>query len=90
MGQERSSRQSRFALVEGCDECVAPGDRVGTLDLRAAKDAAKRCLERGCVWKEQAIKIKHSQETSEGTDGLGKGIGLNIIYTFREGVGTNG
>jgi hypothetical protein len=42
------------------------------------------------VWKEKAIKIKHSQETSEGTVGLGKGIGLNIIYTFWEGVGTNG
>jgi hypothetical protein len=47
MGQESSSRQARFALVEGCDECGAPGDRMGTLDLRAGKEVVKRGLELG-------------------------------------------
>jgi len=57
MGQESCSRQARFALVEGCDECVAAGDRMGTLDLRAGKDVLKRGLERGCVWEEAPIEI---------------------------------
>jgi hypothetical protein len=55
--QESSSRQARFALVEGCDECVAPGDRIGTLGLRAGKDVVKRGLECGCVWEEAPIEI---------------------------------
>ena len=42
--------QARFALVEGCDECVVPGDKKGTLDLRAGKEIVKRGLERGRVW----------------------------------------
>ena len=41
MGQESSSRQARFALVEGCDEYVAPFDRMGTIDLRARKNVVK-------------------------------------------------
>ena len=72
MGQESSSRQAHFALVEGCDECGAPGDRMGTLDLRAGKEVLKRGLELGCVWEEAPIEILHSQETSELPDGLGK------------------
>ena len=37
--------QARFALIQGCDECVAPGDKMGTLELRA-----ERRLEVGRVW----------------------------------------
>jgi len=47
MSQESSSRQANFALVEGCDGCVVPSDRVGTLDIRAGKDVVKRGLDGG-------------------------------------------
>jgi hypothetical protein len=57
MGQESSLRQARFAIVEGRDECVAPGDWMGTLDLRAGKDVVKRGLERDCVWEEASVEI---------------------------------
>ena len=42
--------QARFALVQGCDECVAPGDKMGTLELRAGKEIVKRGLQVGRVW----------------------------------------
>ena len=42
--------QSRFALVQGCDKCVALGDKMGTLELRAGKEIVKSGLEVGCVW----------------------------------------
>jgi hypothetical protein len=57
MSQESSLRQARFALVKGCDECVIPGNRMGTFDFRAGKDIVKRGLDCGCVWKEAPIEI---------------------------------
>ena len=42
--------QARFALVQVCDECGAPGDKMGTLELRAGKETVKRGLEVGRVW----------------------------------------
>ena len=42
--------QARFALVQECDECVAPGDKMETLELRAGKEIVKRGLEVGRVW----------------------------------------
>jgi len=47
MSQESSSRQARFAFVKGCDVCVIPADRMGTLDFRAGKDVVKRGLDGG-------------------------------------------
>jgi len=55
--QESSSRQARFALVKGSDECVAPCDRMGNLELGPGKDVVKRGLERGCEWEEAPIEI---------------------------------
>jgi len=57
MSQESSSRQARFAFVEGWDECVVPGNRMEALDFRARKDVVKRGLDGGCVWKEMPIEI---------------------------------
>ena len=57
MSQESSSRQARFALVKGCDDCVVPGKRMGTLEFRAGKDVVKRDLGCGYVWKETPIEI---------------------------------
>jgi len=49
MSPESSSRQARFTLVEGCDECVVQCNRMGTLVFRAGKDVVKRGLDSGCV-----------------------------------------
>jgi len=57
MSQESSSRETFFALVEGCDECVVPGNRMGALYFRAGKDVVKRGLDGGYVWKESPIEI---------------------------------
>jgi len=57
MSQENSSREARFAPVEGCDECVVPGNRMGALNFRAGKDVVKRGLDGRCVWKETPIEI---------------------------------
>jgi len=57
MNQESNLRQSRFTHVEGCDECVLPGNRMGTLDFRAGKGVVKSGLDGGCVWKETPIEI---------------------------------
>jgi len=51
MGQVSSWRQARLTLVEGSDECVAPCDRMGNLDIGAGNDVVKRGLDRGgVVW----------------------------------------
>ena len=42
--------QARFALVQGCDECGAPGDKMGTLELRAGKEIVNRGSEVVRVW----------------------------------------
>jgi len=42
------------------------------------------------VWKETPIEIYHSQETSDLTDGLARGTGLEISDTFREGLRSQG
>jgi len=55
MSQEISSKQARFSLVEGCDECDGPRTRMGTLDFRAGKDVVMRYLDDGCEWKETPI-----------------------------------
>ena len=68
--------QARFALVQGCDECVAPGDKMGTLEHRAGKVIVKRGLEVGRVWVVAPVDWR-----SWG------GIGLEISDTFREGSG---
>jgi len=57
MSQESSLKQARLTLVEGCDEFVFPGNRMGTLDFRAGKNVVKRGLDGGCVWKETPIEI---------------------------------
>ena len=50
----------------------------------------ERGLNGGCVWKETPIEIKHSQETSDLADSLGRGTDLQICNTFRERLGTCG
>jgi len=42
------------------------------------------------VWEETPIEISHSQETPELADGFGRGTGLKVCNTFREGLGTHG
>jgi len=90
MSQESNLRQARFTLVEGRDECVVPGNRVGNLDFRARKDVVKRGLNGACVWKETPIEIEHSQETSELTDGLGRGTDLKVCNAFWKGLRSQG
>ena len=46
----RPARAGTFALVQGCDECGDPGDKMGNLELRAGKEIVKRGLEVGRVW----------------------------------------
>jgi len=60
------------------------------LEFRAGKHVVKKGLDGRCVWKETTIEIYHSQETSELTDGLGRGAGFEISDAFREGLGTQG
>ena len=58
--QESSSRQARFAHVEGCDKCDAPGDRMALrsrVEIRAEKDVVKRVLELDRVWEKEPIEI---------------------------------
>jgi hypothetical protein len=57
MSQESGLRQTCFTLVEGCVECVGPGDIMGTLDFGAGKDIVERVLNLGHVWKETPIEI---------------------------------
>ena len=90
VSQESSSGQARFALVEGCNERVGPGNRMEALDFRAGEDVVKGSLDGGSVWRETPIKIQHSQETSELTDALWRGTSLEISDTFREGLGAHG
>ena len=57
VSQESSSRQARFALVEGCNESVGPGNGMRALDFRARKDVEKGRLDGGSILKETPIKI---------------------------------
>jgi hypothetical protein len=64
MSQESSLRQACLSLIEGCNECVGPGDRVGAFDFGARKDLVERGLVGGCMREETPIEIQHFQETS--------------------------
>jgi hypothetical protein len=56
MSQEGSSRQAHFTL-ESFNECIGPGDRMGTLDFGARKYIMERGLNGSCVGKEMPIEI---------------------------------
>jgi hypothetical protein len=57
MRRESGSRQAHFTVIEGCDECISPGNRMGTLDFGAGKDVVERGLNGDCVLKEMPIEI---------------------------------
>ena len=59
-----------------------------SLDFGTGEDVVKRVLDGGCVREETPVEIKHSQETSELADGLGRGAGLEVCNTFWKGLGS--
>jgi hypothetical protein len=44
MNQKSSSRQTRFTVIESCDEYFGPGDGMGVLSFGAGKDVVKKGL----------------------------------------------
>jgi hypothetical protein len=76
--------ETGLALVESRVELRRPGDGVRTLDFGSGVDVMERDLRGSSVVKETPVEIEHSQETSKLTDGLGKGAGLDVCYSFRE------